>query len=157
MKYYFVTITKENEAIYFNLATAYEAEFSNLTNKMPDENGLFQPDSLPEKPNEGILMYYDDKPCGFCIANITDEMNDIREFYIIPSCRRRQLGGHLADYTFKEFPGAWQVRQIQGADDARKFWRAVVNKVTNGNYQETKEHDDFWGTVSCQRFVIHSK
>jgi hypothetical protein len=30
-----------------NLAQAYEAEFSNLTNKMPNEEGVFEPDIIP--------------------------------------------------------------------------------------------------------------
>ena len=39
---------------FYNLSQAYEAEFSNLTNKQPDLNGVFSPDTLPVKRYKGF-------------------------------------------------------------------------------------------------------
>lgn len=47
-----VTVNSSNLAIYLNLTQAYEAEFSPLTKKLPDEEGKFTLDT----PIEGTLL-----------------------------------------------------------------------------------------------------
>ena len=59
----FVEINQHNLNIFKNLAQAYEAEFSNLTHKLPNELGLFEIDTLPYKPYIGYLLYCQKKTC----------------------------------------------------------------------------------------------
>ena len=52
-----VKITNNNIEVYKNLGQAYEAEFSSLTEKIPNEQGIFSLDSLPNHPYIGYLAY----------------------------------------------------------------------------------------------------
>jgi predicted acetyltransferase len=147
-----IEINHHNEKIFKNLAQAYEAAFSDLTHKMPDELGLFNIDTPPNAPYVGYLLFYQDKPVGFCVADIESEIKDIAEFYIIPVMRKKNLGYKLAVMIFNKHPGDWQVRQIEGAIDAINFWRRVINKYTRNRYEESMVKDEHWGTVTRQRF-----
>ena len=150
----FVKINKENLHLYLNLAHAYEAEFSNLTEKLPTPDGLFKPDTMPTDTHASYLLFDNDLPVGFCIAEITQMPHDICEFYIAPVARRKKLGYKLAEFVFKQFPGCWQVRQIVGAEQAIAFWRNVIGRLANESCEEQVVDDPIWGRVTRQRFVI---
>ena len=146
-------VTEENIAILLNLGQAYEAEFSKITGKIPNEMGVFQLDTMPKNPYTGYLFYEKSVPVGFCIINTRVNPMDIAEFYIIPSKRNQKLGMTFAHSIFKKYPGTWQVRQIQGADHAVKFWRRVIGGYTSGNYNEEVVEDPDWGVVTKQTFL----
>lgn len=148
----FIKINQLNMKIFKNLAQAYEAEFSLLTDKMPDANGLFKIDILPKKPCVGFLVYYKTIPVGFCVIDIHNDIKDISEFYIVPAMRKMKLGSHLAYMVFDKFPGNWQVRQLMNAKNATHFWRVVIGKYTNNRYSESIMNDAHWGKVICQQF-----
>ena len=148
----FVQINQNNAEIFKNLAQAYEAEFSNLTHKVPNEFGLFKLDTLPNTPYVGYLLYCQETPVGFCVANIESEIKDIAEFYIVPVMRKKNMGYQFAVMIFNRYPGQWQVRQIEGAIDAINFWRRVIKKYTGNKYEESVVQDAHWGIVTRQRF-----
>lgn len=145
-------VTKENISILLNLGQAYEAEFSKITGKIPNEMGIFQFDTMPKNPYMGYLFYEKSVPVGFCIINTCVNPMDIAEFYIIPSKRKQKLGMFFSHTIFKKYPGIWQVRQIQGADHAVNFWRRVITEYTSGNYKEEVVEDPDWGFVTKQTF-----
>jgi predicted acetyltransferase len=147
-----VKIGVRYRAVYENLAQAYEAEFSSLTGKMPDENGFFKIDTLPLKPYTGYLLFYQKHPIGFCVAETESDLKDIAEFYIIPVMRKKNFGYQLAKMVFDRHPGQWQVRQINGANDAISFWRAVVRNYTHNQFNEAVVNDPYWGVVTRQQF-----
>ena len=147
-------ITESNLSKYLNLAHAYEAEFSSLTGILPDQTGIFQPGTLPSENNIGYLIYQKNIPIGFCIASLSKNINDVAEFYIIPTLRRQGLGLILAKEVFIRNPGKWQVRQIAGADQATIFWRSIIAEITNNTYTEKKVEDATWGMVTCQYFEM---
>lgn len=101
----FIKINQQNLEVFKNLAQAYEAEFSNLTHKMPNESGLFKIDILPGGPYVGYLLFYQEKAVGFCVANVESEIRDIAEFYIVPVMRKKNLGYELAVMIFNRYPG----------------------------------------------------
>lgn len=148
-----VKIDENNLEIYMNLAYAYEAEFSNLTKKMPNELGIFQPDTLPINPYCGYLLMYNNKPIGFSIVEINSQYNDVAEFYIIPIMRKNGYGKELAKKTFDYHSGLWYVRQIAGAEQAKQFWRKVINEYSSGQYLENEVLDEKWGKVTRQEFI----
>lgn len=149
----FAMIDSSNLKIFLNLSQCYEAEFSNLTLSMPDRNGLFEIATMPNLPYIGYIIFVDNVPIGFCVANIGAEFNDIADFYIIPSMRKRAYGYKLAEFIFKLHPGKWHVRQIEGANGATLFWRKVIGKYTNGDYEESLVTDKDWGVVTRQTFA----
>ena len=91
----------------------------------------------------------DDEVVGFCVKAKMDSHSDISEFYVVPSYRRKGVKEKLAFAVFDAYPGKWQVRQIKGAEEAKKFWRKVVHKYTAGNYYEEEKDDPYWGPVTC--------
>ena len=150
---FYQEVTEENIAILLNLGQTYEAEFSKITGKVPNEMGVFQLDTIPKHPYTGYLFYEKSVPVGFCIINTNVNPMDIAEFYIIPSKRNKKFGITFAHSIFKKYPGTWQVRQIQGADHAVKFWRRVISDYTLGNYKEEVVEDPNWGVVTKQTFL----
>jgi hypothetical protein len=96
-----INIHSGNFFIFRNLAQAYEGEFSSLTHKIPNKDGLFEIDVIPyETPYVGFLLFYKDAPVGFNVIEVNDEFTDVMEFYIIPSMRQNKLGYYLAAATF---------------------------------------------------------
>jgi predicted acetyltransferase len=149
-----VKINESDLVVYKNLAHSYEAEFSSLTKTMPNKKGIFEPATLPISPYAGYLLYKGDLPIGFCVAEIGNDINDIAEFYIIPSMRGNKLGYSLAATVFQLHHGKWQVRQIEGAEAAKNFWRKVVNRYTQNKFEEEIVDDSVWGKVTRQRFDV---
>lgn len=149
---YIEPIAKSTLHAFYNLSQAYEAEFSNLTNKKPNKNGIFLADTLPVKPYLGFIIFMDTIPVGFAIINLSEIIYDVSEFYIIPSFRKQHIGEIFATTLFNKHKGSWQVRQIQGATKAIRFWRKVIGKYTNEKYQEDFIEDKTWGLVTRQQF-----
>jgi predicted acetyltransferase len=146
-------IDEKNIFILLNLGQAYEAEFSYLTKKVPDADGLFTLDTIPVSPYAGYLIYQHNTPIGFCIINIEIKPMYIAEFYIVPSKRLQAIGMDFAHAIFRKYPGLWQVSQIKGADQALKFWKCVISGYTSNNYKDEVVEDPDWGIVTRQTFL----
>jgi len=149
-----VPLSDENLFIYKNLCQPYEAEFSPLTDKSPDKDGLFLIESIPNGSScVGYLLKEGETPLGFAIATIGKEYNDVSEFYIVPKFRKKKLGYKLAKHLFDTHPGTWHIRQIEGADHAVAFWRRVLDRYVDGCYTQSCVHDKRWGMVTRQVFA----
>lgn len=59
----------------------------------------------------------------------------------------------FAHAIFNMHKNMWQIRQISGADKAINFWRHVISKYTNNNYQDEITDDSDWGIVTKQTFT----
>ena len=146
-------ITDHNREVFERLIQDYEEEFSPLTGKTKKANGQYDLDTDWRPPNEGYCWKENSQIMGFVIKDTVDEYADIGEFYIIPAYRKKGIGRKMAFAIFDQHRGLWQVRQIQKAELAKKFWRSVINEYTGGNYVEIEVEDPLWGTVYCQRFA----
>lgn len=148
-----VQVNEHNEHIYLNLMQAYEAEFSVITRKLPDTNGLFSLDTHLDENTFAFLAYEDDVPIGFIAMAIdVGQSYEVCEFYIIPSFRKRNFGAELAFTIWKKYPGTWIVKQIEGADDATVFWRKIIGQLTHNKFEEDQFIDPYWGLVTRQTF-----
>ena len=147
-----VEVDHTNMRAYLNLAQAYEAEFSPLTKKLPNQQGIFALDTIPGDQFVGYLLFDEKTPIGFCVVDTKSEIHDIAEFYIIPLVRKQGFGKHLAFSVFDKFPGKWHVREIENANKAIAFWRKIINEYTDTNYCEEKIDDPYWGPVTRQEF-----
>ena len=152
MKISLASVTSENIHILLNLAQAYEAEFSAITKKKPNNDGVFVLDAMPQAPFLGYILYHAEIPIGFSVINVKSTPKDIAEFYVIPAMRHQKIGMKFAHSIFSKHPGAWQVRQIQGATNAVKFWQHTISIYTNNNYEEEIVDDPYWGMVTKQNF-----
>lgn len=147
--------TTQDQEILTNLLQAYEAEFSAITNKFPNRQGLFLPDTQVDQDHDGYLVFNQEQlPLGFCIKGMVGPVHDVSEFYVIPAARHQGVGLFLALSVFEMYPGAWQVRQILGADKARQFWLKTLQHQTQGQFSERLAEDAFWGKVYLQEFIV---
>lgn len=141
-----------NIGCFMSLSQQYEAEFGYLTGKRPNGAGLYAI-TLPDATHEAWLAEdHAGLPVGFAVVDIGRERWDIAEFYIVPALRKQQIGKRLARAVFERYPGPWQVRQIQGAEGAYRFWIAAISEYSGGQYTDAVENDPEWGIVRIQRF-----
>jgi predicted acetyltransferase len=147
------TVSQDTVQVLLNLMQAYEAEFSAITAKLPQSDGLFSLDTPIDDDHNGWLLYDRGAPVGFAITGLHSNRHDISDFYVIPALRGHGLGMRFAHKIFGLHPGLWQVRQISGADSAINFWRKTISIFTHGAFLETTEEDEYWGRVTVQRFV----
>lgn len=149
-----VPITRENAAIFDVFVQDYEAEFSAITKKEPGSDGCFSLEaSWGGGGFKGFYLFIKDKPAGFVIVGTVDGRSDIAEFYILPCYRKLGLGKALAFEIFDRFPGPWQVRQIEGAKEAKIFWHRTIAAYTHGHFTEEQVNDPYWGVVTRQLFT----
>ena len=144
--------------IFMNLALAYEAEFSKITNKKPNTDGTFELDIELGENVKGFLLFIQELPAGFVVIS-QNASNDFEvcEFYILPFFRRKHLGKQFICKIFDMYKGQWQVKQIENADYAVSFWRQVISEYTNNSYTETQCLDSYWGKVTKQVFASKIK
>ena len=147
-------VTDRNMHVYLNLCQAYEAEFSAITGKLPDADGMFALDTVLGGPVTGFLLRVDGAPVGFAAIKATaGEGAEVCEFYIVPSMRGKCLGKAFAGRLFAMRPGPWQVKQLQGAGHATCFWCKVIDEFTGCEYVQDEYDDPYWGRVVRQCFV----
>ncbi len=146
-------INEQNCTIFDELSQDYEEEFSRITGKKKNADGRYSVDVDWRSPNEGYYWRVDSSIVGFCTMDSIDGHFDIGEFYVIPAYRKNGTGREMAFALFNRHSGLWQVRQIQGAELAKKFWRRTIREYTNENYTELEMDDPTWGQVVCQRFI----
>jgi len=66
------------------------------------------------------------------------------EFFIMRKYRHQGVGEHVAQTIFNQFPGTWQVGQIYENPAATAFWRKVISRYTQGDFEEIKVDNDHW-------------
>lgn len=127
-------------------------------------NGLYECDDFKKYFDDSdsniFLIKIADEIAGFAIVNklkIMPEINhNMGEFYIVSKFQSKGIGEQVAQMIFKKFPGSWSIGAIPENTKAVKFWRKVVDKVSNGKYSEvfktaeelkTTEHPDPWPMI----------
>ncbi|MBM9537815.1 GNAT family N-acetyltransferase [Desulfobulbus alkaliphilus] len=140
--------------VYLNLAQSYEGEFSGITGKKPDTKGLFALDTPLGDCVVGFLLILAGTPAGLAAVVVKPGSRfEVAEFYIVPSFRKQAWGMRFAHNLWQMFPGQWEVKQIQGAEYASKFWCRAIREFTQGDFVEDKYQDPYWGLVTRQQFV----
>lgn len=153
-----IKVDSNNKHVYMNLAQAYEAEFSKIMQKKPDEDGLFPLDTHIDDHVSGYLLYIDGIPAGHtAIANEAAGCYEVCDFYVVPYFRQNKVGKRFISQVFRNLGGSWEIKQVAGAEHAVKFWRDVLYDYTldnhiAGGYVEDSYDDEQWGVVTRQRF-----
>lgn len=139
--------------IYLNLAQAYEAEFSKIVGKAPDENGIFPLDTQLNESTFGFVCYVENVPAGIAAISQNSEYEfEVCEFYIVPYFRKQRLGMQFSHKLFDLFKGQWQIKQIAGADYATQFWQETLRCYQVEQFSEDYFTDPYWGKVTRQKF-----
>ncbi len=148
-----VAVNEANMHLYLNLAQCYEAEFSAITLKKPDADGLFELDTQLGEDVTGLLLMADGLPAAIAaIALKGSGRYEVCEFYVLPSFRKNSTGMRFAHLIWTRYPGAWEIKQIAGAEYATAFWRKSIAAFEQTVYEEDCFQDPYWGIVTRQRF-----
>ena len=98
-------------------------------------------------------MYVDGIPAALtAILEKSPKEYEICDFYVLPCFRKNKMGKQFITSMFERLNGAWEIKQVAGADHAVTFWRNVVNDYTLGCFVEDNYLDQKWGLVTRQRF-----
>jgi predicted acetyltransferase len=65
--------------------------------------------------------------------------HSMAEFFVMRKYRRGGVGQRAAVELFDRFPGVWSVKQVQSNLPSHSFWRNVIGRYTDGNYEEIRE------------------
>ena len=145
-------ISKEQVGLFENLSQDYEAEFAPLTGARPNSLGNYPISTPLSQAAIGYILFFSNRPAGFCVVETSLSQTSMAEFYIVPEMRRQGLGASFAFHIFNLYPGSWEVKELEGAKKAIAFWRSTIKDYTNGSYEEKDLNDSRWGPVICQTF-----
>jgi predicted acetyltransferase len=150
-----VTPASVNERpILRHLMELYQYDFSEYDNADVSPMGLFDYPYLDhywvEPERTPFLVRVNGNLAGFVLVarfNYLTGLKDtwvMAEFFILRKYRRKGIGEHVARFIFDQFPGAWQVGQIYENKSATTFWRNVINRYTQGDFQERELNNENW-------------
>jgi len=97
-----------------------------------------------------FLIHVDGQLAGFVIIDGRSHFTggagvwDVGEFFVMRKYRRRGVGEQVARLLFNRFRGRWEVRQLVKNVDAQAFWRKVIGRYTNGQFEEVPSDDSRW-------------
>lgn len=149
-------VTETNSHIYHNLVQCYESEFSSLTGKKPNASGIFELDTHLGDDTVGFLLTIDNTPAGIAVICCKEALAyEVCEFYVVPYFRKNGIGMQFAHTIWKNYPGKWEIKQIQGAEFATAFWRKTINSFIDTEYTEECYDDLYWGMVTRQKFTVN--
>jgi predicted acetyltransferase len=139
----------DHDAILRNLYQFYLYEFSRFTTEWRVQaDGRFAETDLDDCWTEDyrhvFLIEVDDGLAGFAIVDLDlpddtsreTPINELAEFFILPSHHRRGIGERVARQLFDRFPGEWELYIVETNADALAFWRKVIGQYTVGQYTE---------------------
>lgn len=55
--------------------------------------------------------------------------------------RKRGIGKAVAFRMFKQFPGMWEVAEVEENLPAQAFWRKIIQAFTQGEFEEIHRED----------------
>ena len=137
-----------------HLLELYQYDFSEFDGADLNPFGLYDYPYLDhywtEPERSPFLVRVDGNLAGFVLVaryNYLTGLKDtwvMAEFFIMRKYRNQGLGEHVARYIFDQFPGTWQVGQIFENPTATAFWRKVIGRYSQGNFQEHGLNNENW-------------
>jgi predicted acetyltransferase len=94
------------------------------------------------------------EPAGFVLILAEhDEPVDfsVTDFFVLRKFRGRGVGQRIAHELFNRFRGRWKVEQFADNKPAVAFWRSVVDRYCNGQFEERSGRSQ-WGPLNVLLF-----
>jgi predicted acetyltransferase len=146
--------TFEERPILRHLMELYQHDFSEFDGADVNPFGIYDYPYLDhywtETERSPFLVRVDGNLAGFVLVaryNYLTGQKDtwvLAEFFIMRKYRKKGVGEFVARTIFDQFPGAWQVGQIIENPSATNFWRKVISRYTQDNFQEHELNNDTW-------------
>lgn len=148
----------EDKSLIRNLMQFYLYEITAFDGARPNRHGLFEYRYLDHYwTKDGIdagrvpfLIHAGDDVAGFALKNRwsvvsrSPDASTVAEFFVLPPWRRQGVGQAAAIALFDRCPGRWEVRELRANRSAQRFWRAVINAYTAGDFQDLDVANDEW-------------
>lgn len=152
MKFELEKVEEKDKSIIYNLMQLYIYELSFYEDETTDftllDNGLYVMSKYIEmyfksEKRHPYILKCDGKLAGFVLQRFNEEnMNEIAEFFVINKYRKFGAGTFMATEMFKKYKGKWEVRTLLKNKKAQSFWRSVISKFSNGNFEEKLIRDN---------------
>ena len=130
-------ITKEQAAVFQNLAELYAHDFSEHVPLDLKPSGRFDVSLGDRWWTDGHYPFFirsDENLCGFALvrrgSKFTGAMDvmDVAEFFVVRGARGKRVGAAVAHALFTAFPGGWEIRVRQSNAAALKFWSRAAEE-----------------------------
>ena len=149
-----VEATRKDEPLLERLLQLYQYDFSEIMGGDVEDDGVFHYISLGDVWEDDRVHAYittvNAKLCGVAIvierSHFTDEedVTFMDEFFVMRKYRRMGVGSEIATRLFDTFPGRWEVAEVAPNIDGAAFWRVVIGKYMDGDFEERIEDSDKW-------------
>jgi predicted acetyltransferase len=151
-----ILATKEREPVLRALFELYAHDFSPMTGADVDERGAFTGGDFLQLAFERgdfhpFLLRVDGRWAGFAFVQEGSYVVPgvhrhwlMEEFFILRKYRGRGVGEWFARQLFARFPGIWEVGEIPENTDAQLFWRKVIGRYTDEDYEELEVRNERW-------------
>ena len=137
------TASRKQKAALSKLMQLYLHDLSEFDGFLPDPSGSYATDPYfdrywIEPQRHPYLIYHDSTPIGFALVReLAPDIHSIAEFFILRSARGKGNAPAAANILFDMHPGEWHIAQPEKNIPAQAFWKSVITKRTNGDYEET--------------------
>jgi predicted acetyltransferase len=137
----------EDKSILRNLMELCQHDYSEFSGEDVNEHGTFGYRYLDhywtEPGRHPFIIKVSGKLAGLALVRaIGEDTHSIAEFFIMRKYRRQGVGQTVAHRIFGMFPGKWRIAQEAGNLPAQIFWRKVISRYTNGDFEDVQ--DDNW-------------
>jgi predicted acetyltransferase len=137
-----------------NLMQLYLHEFSPLTGWDVNNEGLYDYPWLERywsTPGRAVFVFrVAGQVAGFALVGgytmvqPPGTAKSLSEFFVLHKYRMQGVGAAAATAIFDRFPGAWEVAQYRGHDEATVFWRKVIGRYMGGRFEEHSPAEPAW-------------
>ncbi len=149
-----VEATREDERVLERLLQFYQYDFSEIMGGDVEDDGVFHYVSLGDVWEDNRAHVYIMRVEGLLAgAAIVIERSHFTgdtdvaymdEFFVMRKYRRTGVGSEMATRLFDMFPGRWEVAEVAPNSDGTAFWRAVIGRYMDGDFEERVEDSDKW-------------
>lgn len=149
-----VPATEADRPVLANLIQFYLYDFTGFKEWDLQEDGRFGDYGLDgcwtTDYRHPFLIRANGTLAGFAIvdgrSHLTGERGvwDVGDFFVLRRYQKRGVGEHAARVLFDRFRGRWEVRQMAANLGAQAFWRKVINRYTDGQFEEVQWNDARW-------------
>ena len=132
----------------------YAYDFSEILPLEVADDGRFHVPSvtanLTDSKQHAFLVRVDDTLAGFALVQpksyLTGDAGvfDMAELFVMRRYRRRRVGEQVAGWLFDRFRGPWEVRQKAENQAVTAFWRRIIGRYADGQFEELLLDDERW-------------
>jgi len=149
-------ILRDEKSVFIQLMNLYKYDFTEWQPEDINDHGFYNYGYTDywwnDEDRHPFFIRADNKLAGFVLVKdsafeyISDDGNahKINEFFVMKKYRRAGVGSYAATAAFDMYRGRWEVTHLPYNVPAKNFWKSVVSKYTNGNYQECGSENDEW-------------